>query len=64
MENDTEGCKIKTSILLTCIDQRRKERYETFTFEPCQGPQHPEKAWKTLCQFIWQSLEMSGKVLI
>ena len=58
MENDTKGDKIKTSILLTCIDQRRKEIYEAFTFEPCQGPQHPEKAWKTL-YFV----NLYGKIL-
>ena len=33
-EKDTEGDKIKTSIFLTCIGQKGREIYETFTFEP------------------------------
>ena len=32
-EKDTNGDKIKTSIFLTCIGQKRREIYETFTFE-------------------------------
>ena len=32
-EEDTKGDKIKTSIFLTCFDQRGREIYETFTFE-------------------------------
>ena len=33
-EKDTKGDKIKTSIFLTCIGQKGREIYETFTFEP------------------------------
>ena len=33
-EKDTKGDKIKTSIFLTCIVQKGREKYETFTFEP------------------------------
>ena len=33
-EKDTKGDKIKTSIFLTCIGQRGREIYETFTYEP------------------------------
>ena len=33
MEEDTKGDKIKTSIFLTCIGQKGREIYETFTFE-------------------------------
>ena len=33
MEKDTKGDKIKTSIFLTCIGQKGREIYETFTFE-------------------------------
>ena len=32
-EKDTNGDKIKISTFLTCIDQKRREIYETFTFE-------------------------------
>ena len=32
-EKDTKGEKIKTSIFLTYIGQKRREIYETFTFE-------------------------------
>ena len=31
---DTKGDKIKTLIFLTCIGQKGREIYETFTFEP------------------------------
>ena len=30
---DTKGDRIKTSIFLTCIGQKGREIYETFTFE-------------------------------
>ena len=33
-EKNTKGDKIKTSIFLTCIGQKGREIYETFTFEP------------------------------
>ena len=33
-EKDTKGGEIKTSIFLTCIGQKGREIYETFTFEP------------------------------
>ena len=33
-EKDTKGDKIKTFIFLTCIGQKGREIYETFTFEP------------------------------
>ena len=33
-EKDIKGDKIKTSIFLTCTDQKGREIYETFTFEP------------------------------
>ena len=32
-EKDTKGDKVKTSIFLTCIGQKGREIYETFTFE-------------------------------
>ena len=33
-EKDTKDDKIKTFIFLTCIGQKGREIYETFTFEP------------------------------
>ena len=33
-EKDTKSDKIKSSIFLTCIGQKGKEMFETFTFEP------------------------------
>ena len=33
-EKDTKGVKIKTSTFLTCIGQKLRKIYETFTFEP------------------------------
>ena len=33
-EKDTKGDKVKTFIFLTCIGQKGRELYETFTFEP------------------------------
>ena len=33
-EKDIKGDKIQTSIFLTCIVQKEREIYETFTFEP------------------------------
>ena len=33
-EKDTKGDKMKTSIFLTCIGEKGREIYETFTFEP------------------------------
>ena len=33
-EKDTKNDKIKTSIFLTCIGQKGRQIYETFTFEP------------------------------
>ena len=33
-EKDTKGDKIQTSTFLTCIGQKGRKIYETFTFEP------------------------------